>query len=123
MFLFTRTPLHIGAGASVGAIDQPIQRERHTGFPIIPATGLKGSFADQWPTTLRNEEDKTARVVERAKAKDKAILDEVKVVTKKVEKDGKKEANRTGRSRTSMSSRNRTVWLDMPCTNAKSQQS
>ena len=26
LYLFTRTPLHVGAGASVGAIDQPIQR-------------------------------------------------------------------------------------------------
>jgi CRISPR-associated protein Cmr4 len=49
LLLFTRTPLHVGAGSSVGAIDQPIQRERHTGFPVIPASSLKGSFADQWP--------------------------------------------------------------------------
>jgi len=48
LYLFTRTPLHVGAGASVGAIDQPIQRERHTGFPIIPASSLKGSLADHW---------------------------------------------------------------------------
>jgi CRISPR-associated protein Cmr4 len=38
----------VGAGSSVGAIDQPIIRERHTGFPIIPATTLKGVFADEW---------------------------------------------------------------------------
>jgi CRISPR-associated protein Cmr4 len=38
LYLFTRTPLHVGAGASVGAIDQP----------IIPATSLKGTFADEW---------------------------------------------------------------------------
>lgn len=44
--LFTRTPLHIGAGASVGAIDQPIIRERHTGFPCIPGSALKGVLAD-----------------------------------------------------------------------------
>ena len=62
LYLFTHTPLHVGAGASVGAIDQPIQRERHTGFPIIPASSLKGSFADQWPVTLRNEKDELARV-------------------------------------------------------------
>ncbi|MCX6876420.1 MAG: RAMP superfamily CRISPR-associated protein [Verrucomicrobia bacterium] len=55
--IFTRTPLHIGAGSSVVAFDQPIRRERHTGFPIIPASSLKGSFADQWPTPLRNEND------------------------------------------------------------------
>ena len=48
LYLFTRTPLHVGAGASVGAIDQPIQRERHTGYPIIPGSTLKGVFADQW---------------------------------------------------------------------------
>lgn len=54
LYLFTRTPLHVGAGASVGAIDQPIQRERHTGFPIIPASSLKGSFADHWNSTLVN---------------------------------------------------------------------
>lgn len=44
--LFTRTPLHIGAGASVGAVDQPIIRERHTGFPCIPGTAIKGVIAD-----------------------------------------------------------------------------
>lgn len=48
LYIFTRTPLHVGAGASVGAIDMPIQRERHTGFPVIPASSLKGTFADEW---------------------------------------------------------------------------
>jgi CRISPR-associated protein Cmr4 len=46
LILFTRTPLHVGAGASVGAIDQPIIRERHTGFPVIPGSSLKGVLAD-----------------------------------------------------------------------------
>ena len=44
--LFTRTPLHVGAGASVGAVDQPIVRERHTRFPVIPGSSLKGVLAD-----------------------------------------------------------------------------
>lgn len=48
LYLFTRTPLHVGAGASVGAIDQPVQRERHTGFPIIPGSSIKGVLADQF---------------------------------------------------------------------------
>lgn len=62
LHLFTRTPLHVGAGASVGAIDQPVQRERHTGFPIIPASSMKGSFADQWNDGLVEEEaDKEGR--------------------------------------------------------------
>lgn len=46
LYIFTRTPLHVGAGASVGAIDQPIQRERHTGFPIIPGSSVKGVLRD-----------------------------------------------------------------------------
>lgn len=64
LYLFTRTPLHVGAGASVGAIDQPIQRERHTGFPIIPASSLKGSFAHHWYDTLETsgEGEKSKKV-------------------------------------------------------------
>ena len=46
LYLFTRTPLHVGAGASVGAIDQPIIRERHTGFPVIPGSSIKGVLRD-----------------------------------------------------------------------------
>jgi CRISPR-associated protein Cmr4 len=57
LLLFTRTPLHVGAGSSVGAIDQPIQRERHTGFPIIPGSSLKGSFADHWNDDLQIDTD------------------------------------------------------------------
>lgn len=55
LYIFTRTPLHVGAGSSVGAIDQPIQRERHTGFPIIPGSSVKGVLRDHL-TTLRAEE-------------------------------------------------------------------
>lgn len=57
LHIFTRTPLHVGAGTSVGAIDQPVVRERHTGFPIIPASSLKGTFADAWNNTLLADEN------------------------------------------------------------------
>jgi CRISPR-associated protein Cmr4 len=50
LYIFTRTPLHVGAGSSVGAIDQPIQRERHTGFPIIPGSSIKGVLRDHLTT-------------------------------------------------------------------------
>lgn len=46
LHIFTRTPLHVGAGSSVGAVDQPVQRERHTGFPIIPGSSVKGVLRD-----------------------------------------------------------------------------
>lgn len=48
MTLFTRTPLHVGCGSSVGAVDQPVVRERHTGFPVIPGSAIKGVLADLW---------------------------------------------------------------------------
>ena len=46
LFLFTETPLHAGSGASVVGADLPIQRERHTHFPMIQASGVKGVFRD-----------------------------------------------------------------------------
>lgn len=54
MTLFTRTPVHVGAGNSVGAIDSPIIRERHTNVPVIPGSSLKGVLADLW----QNEQGK-----------------------------------------------------------------
>lgn len=57
LYLFTRTPLHVGAGTSVGAIDQPVQRERHTGLPIIPGSTLKGVFADEWTVVVDEPEN------------------------------------------------------------------
>lgn len=48
LYLFSRTPVHVGAGNSVGAVDAPVMRERHTRIPIIPGTSLKGVLADLW---------------------------------------------------------------------------
>ncbi len=48
MTIFTRTPLHVGCGSSVGAVDQPVARERHTRFPVIPGSAIKGVLADLW---------------------------------------------------------------------------
>jgi CRISPR-associated protein Cmr4 len=49
--IFTRTPLHVGAGSSVGAIDQPVIRERHTRFPVIPGSSIKGVLRDDAKTS------------------------------------------------------------------------
>ncbi len=45
--LYAETPLHPGSGQSTGIIDLPIQREKHTRFPLIPATSLKGSLRER----------------------------------------------------------------------------
>lgn len=48
MTLLARTPVHVGAGNSVGAVDAPVMRERHTRIPIIPGTSLKGVLSARW---------------------------------------------------------------------------
>src|SRR3982751_2423795 len=47
MGLYTETPLHCGAEGGTGYVDLPVQRERHTHYPVIPGSTLKG--------VLRNE--------------------------------------------------------------------
>jgi len=38
------SPIHAGSGASTSAVDLPIQRERHTNWPHLQASGVKGAF-------------------------------------------------------------------------------
>lgn len=38
------SPVHAGNGASIATVDLPIQRERHTGYPHIQASGVKGAM-------------------------------------------------------------------------------
>ncbi|MHA1363058.1 MAG: type III-B CRISPR module RAMP protein Cmr4 [Candidatus Freyarchaeota archaeon] len=43
MYIYAETPLHPGSGTAISGIaDLPVQRERHTGFPIIQGSSLKG---------------------------------------------------------------------------------
>ncbi|MCP5498575.1 MAG: type III-B CRISPR module RAMP protein Cmr4 [Leptospiraceae bacterium] len=48
LFLICETPLHAGSGDSLGIVDLPIQRERHTGFPKIEASSLKGAIRESF---------------------------------------------------------------------------
>ena len=43
VFLYAVSPVHMGAGQAVGVIDNPIQRERHTGHPCFAGSGIKGA--------------------------------------------------------------------------------
>ncbi len=40
------TPLHVGCGQDVGVVDLPVIRERTTGYPFIPGSGIRGAFRD-----------------------------------------------------------------------------
>ena len=46
IFLTCETSLHAGSGNDLGLIDLPIQRERHTGFPKIEGSGVKGCIKE-----------------------------------------------------------------------------
>lgn len=53
VFYYAISPVHMGAGSAIGAIDSPIQREVHTRHPIFAGSGLKGAlrhhFNRAWP--------------------------------------------------------------------------
>jgi CRISPR-associated protein Cmr4 len=46
LFLHAQTALHPGAGTALGVVDLPVQRERHTQWPLIPGSSLKGVLRD-----------------------------------------------------------------------------
>lgn len=46
LYLYAETPMHVGTGVGLGAVDMPIQREKHTAYPIIQASGVKGALRD-----------------------------------------------------------------------------
>lgn len=44
--MLAETPVHAGSGAELGAVDLPVQRERHTRYPTIHGSGVKGVLRD-----------------------------------------------------------------------------
>jgi len=58
LFLHCQTPLHAGSGNDLGIVDLPIQREKHTGFPKIEASSLKGSIREAFEEKANDFSDK-----------------------------------------------------------------
>ena len=46
LFLHAQTAIHPGSGTALGVVDLPVQRERHTQWPVIPGSSLKGVLRD-----------------------------------------------------------------------------
>lgn len=44
--LHAQTPMHPGCGTALGTVDLPVQRERHTHWPNIAGSALKGILRD-----------------------------------------------------------------------------
>lgn len=56
LFLIVETPLHAGSGSDLGIVDLPIQREKHTDYPKIEASGLKGSIREIFEAQASKDE-------------------------------------------------------------------
>ncbi|MDH7477715.1 MAG: type III-B CRISPR module RAMP protein Cmr4 [Candidatus Bathyarchaeota archaeon] len=56
MYIYAETPIHPGSGTTIsGTVDLPIQRERHTEFPIIQGSSLKGVLRNGAKAVTINE--------------------------------------------------------------------
>jgi CRISPR-associated protein Cmr4 len=76
MYIYAETPIHPGSGTMISeAVDLPIQREKHTDFPIIQAPSLKG--------VLRNSacfieiDDKCKKCDKKSKVDECEILNQI----------------------------------------------
>lgn len=70
-FIIAETPLHPGSGGEVtGLVDLPVQRERHTNFPKIEASGLKGCIREAFSSVVElNTSQKKYSLIETEKTK------------------------------------------------------
>lgn len=59
--IYTVSPLHVSTGQAEGAIDLPVTKEPHTGFPMIPASSLKGVARDAFEHDAKKGKDDTKR--------------------------------------------------------------
>lgn len=58
LYIHALTSLHPGSGTALGVVDLPVQRERHTQWPMIPGSSLKGVLRDAcWRKAGRNDTD------------------------------------------------------------------
>lgn len=54
LYLRALTALHPGSGTALGAVDLPVQRERHTDWPVIPGSSIKGVLRETTENGLRH---------------------------------------------------------------------
>ena len=63
MFVHALTGLHPGGGTALGVIDLPVQRERHTHWPIIAGSSLKGVLRAECNARSGGQHDKDPDVL------------------------------------------------------------
>lgn len=62
LFMVCETALHAGSGSDLGVVDLPIQRERHTSFPKIESSSLKGSLREAFENVLSENDDDRKKI-------------------------------------------------------------
>ena len=72
LFLYAVSPVHMGAGTATGLIDNPIQRERHTGHPSFAGSGIKGAARHAWEQLVDQ-----SKLDDTGKRKVKGMLDAI----------------------------------------------
>jgi CRISPR-associated protein Cmr4 len=55
-FMRVISPLHVGTGSDIGIIDMPIQREKHTNFPKVESSSLKGALREYFESSFPKDE-------------------------------------------------------------------
>ncbi|NGP44607.1 type III-B CRISPR module RAMP protein Cmr4 [Bacillaceae bacterium SIJ1] len=64
-YIFTlqaATSIHPGGGTEIGLVDQPVQRERHTGFLKVEASSVKGGFRFDYAKKHEGKDEQVARI-------------------------------------------------------------
>ncbi|MCX7874626.1 MAG: type III-B CRISPR module RAMP protein Cmr4 [Melioribacteraceae bacterium] len=57
-FMFrTISSLHAGSGNDLGIVDLPIQREKHTSFPKVESSSLKGALRESFETNEKTKKE------------------------------------------------------------------
>jgi CRISPR-associated protein Cmr4 len=65
VFYYAVSPVHMGAGSAIGAIDSPIQREVHTKHPMFAGSGLKGALRHHFNRAWERSDNKPNALINR----------------------------------------------------------
>lgn len=92
LFLVCETPLHAGSGDSLGVVDLPIQRERHTSFPKIEGSSLKGALrqaSEDLSVPIQSDSENKYKLIDKGPGKKlREACAQLDAVWKKKDKDG-----------------------------------
>ena len=62
LHLHAQTSIHAGAGSDDSAVDLPVQREAHTGYPCVFGSSLKGALRTLGENKWKKEKEGPARI-------------------------------------------------------------